>query len=148
MKVKSRVVTEYLRTNLNWIWHNPLNVTSEIWMHAVTLFCALILFCYVLICHTCAYQTIKLFSFISSTTSVLWEFWSMAGKDGGDEVVKQGLMVKRSQNKKRFTPVNYKQRWFVLTQSYLIYYDTDGEVCLWANAHLYTCYLICLLLLM
>ncbi|XP_021924476.1 tyrosine-protein kinase Btk29A isoform X1 [Zootermopsis nevadensis] len=51
----------------------------------------------------------------------------MAGKDGGDEVVKQGLMVKRSQNKKKFTPVNYKQRWFVLTRSYLIYYDTDGE---------------------
>lgn len=51
----------------------------------------------------------------------------MAGKDGCDEVVKQGLMVKRSQNKKRFTPVNYKQRWFVLTRSFLIYYDTDGE---------------------
>jgi len=54
----------------------------------------------------------------------------MAGKDGCDEVVKQGLMVKRSQNKKRFTPVNYKQRWFVLTRSFLIYYDPDGEVCL------------------
>lgn len=37
-------------------------------------------------------------------------------------------MVKRSQNKKRFTPVNYKQRWFVLTRRYLVYYDGDGEV--------------------
>ncbi|XP_066999606.1 tyrosine-protein kinase Btk isoform X2 [Anabrus simplex] len=51
----------------------------------------------------------------------------MAGKDGGEEVVKQGLMVKRSQNKKRFTPVNYKNRWFVLTRHFLIYYDSEGE---------------------
>lgn len=57
----------------------------------------------------------------------------MAGKDGkaeskgGDVTVKQGLMVKRSQNKKRFTPVNYKQRWFVLTRRHLIYYDGVGE---------------------
>ncbi|KAK6626237.1 hypothetical protein RUM43_006544 [Polyplax serrata] len=56
----------------------------------------------------------------------------MAGKDEKEEVVKEGFMVKRSQNKKRFTPVNYKQRWFVLTKNYLIYYDGDGdcEICL------------------
>lgn len=52
----------------------------------------------------------------------------MAGKDDKDEVVKEGFMVKRSQNKKRFTPVNYKQRWFVLTKNYLIYYDGDSDV--------------------
>lgn len=52
----------------------------------------------------------------------------MAGKNGAEEIVKQGFMVKRSQNKKRFTPVNYKQRWFVLTRFYLLYYDTDSEV--------------------
>jgi len=57
----------------------------------------------------------------------------MAGKDGkleskGRDVIRQGFMIKRSQNKKRFTPVNYKQRWFVLTKHYLIYYDGDGEV--------------------
>jgi tyrosine-protein kinase Tec len=57
----------------------------------------------------------------------------MAGKDGkleskGGDVIRQGFMIKRSQNKKRFTPVNYKQRWFVLTKHYLIYYDGDGEV--------------------
>ncbi|KAG8230756.1 hypothetical protein J437_LFUL009816 [Ladona fulva] len=53
---------------------------------------------------------------------------SMAGKDGNEEVLKQGLMIKRSQNKKRFTPINYKQRWFVLTKYFLIYYDGEGEV--------------------
>ncbi|KAF4523884.1 hypothetical protein B566_EDAN010202 [Ephemera danica] len=48
--------------------------------------------------------------------------------EGRDEIVKQGLMIKRSQNKKRFTPVNYKQRWFVLSRQFLVYYDyTDGE---------------------
>lgn len=52
----------------------------------------------------------------------------MAGKDDKEEVVKEGFMVKRSQNKKRFTPINYKQRWFVLTKNYLIYYDGDGDV--------------------
>ncbi|KAL6440351.1 hypothetical protein ACFW04_003122 [Cataglyphis niger] len=56
----------------------------------------------------------------------------MAGKDGkleskSGDVIRQGFMIKRSQNKKRFTPVNYKQRWFVLTKHYLIYYDGDGE---------------------
>ncbi|XP_029670158.1 tyrosine-protein kinase Btk29A-like isoform X1 [Formica exsecta] len=56
----------------------------------------------------------------------------MAGKDGkldskGGDVIRQGFMIKRSQNKKRFTPVNYKQRWLVLTKHYLIYYDGDGE---------------------
>lgn len=45
-----------------------------------------------------------------------------------EEVLKQGLMTKRSQNKKRFTTVNYKQRWFVLTRQFLIYYDTENEV--------------------
>ena len=52
----------------------------------------------------------------------------MAGKDGGEEIIKQGFMVKRSQNKKRFSPINYKQRWFVLTRRHLIYYDSEGEV--------------------
>ncbi|XP_011299224.1 tyrosine-protein kinase Btk29A isoform X1 [Fopius arisanus] len=58
-------------------------------------------------------------------------FSGMAGKDGKVEskgdIVRQGFMVKRSQNKKRFTPINYKQRWFVLTRRYLVYYDNDSE---------------------
>lgn len=57
----------------------------------------------------------------------------MAGKDGAEDVVKQGFMVKRSQNKKRFTPINYKQRWFVLTRRHLVYYDTDSEVSMVIN---------------
>ncbi|KAI4463657.1 tyrosine-protein kinase [Holotrichia oblita] len=44
-----------------------------------------------------------------------------------EEVLKQGFMTKRSQNKKIYTPVNRKQRWFVLTNRHLIYYDTDNE---------------------
>lgn len=44
------------------------------------------------------------------------------------DIVKQGLMVKRSQNKKRFTPVNYRQRWFVLTSQSLIYYEPNSDV--------------------
>lgn len=35
-------------------------------------------------------------------------------------------MTKRSQNKKRFTPVNYKMRWFELTKYYLCYYDVES----------------------
>lgn len=45
-----------------------------------------------------------------------------------DEVIREAFMVKRSQNKKIFTPVNYKGRWFVLTRKALIYYDTEGQV--------------------
>ncbi|KAF7265510.1 hypothetical protein GWI33_021084 [Rhynchophorus ferrugineus] len=41
-------------------------------------------------------------------------------------VIKQGYMVKRSQNKKLYTLVNYKKRWFVLTKKYLIYYEDDN----------------------
>lgn len=54
----------------------------------------------------------------------------MAGKDEIDDcdIIKQGLMVKRSQNKKRFMPINYKQRWFVLTTKNFIYYESESEV--------------------
>lgn len=54
----------------------------------------------------------------------------MAGKDDLDDcdIIKQGLMVKRSQNKKRFMPINYKQRWFVLTTKNFIYYESESEV--------------------
>ncbi|CAH0721642.1 unnamed protein product, partial [Brenthis ino] len=44
-----------------------------------------------------------------------------------DEVIREAFMIKRSQNKKIFTPVNYKERWFVLTRKALIYYDSDGQ---------------------
>ncbi|KAI5703553.1 hypothetical protein M8J76_014725 [Diaphorina citri] len=55
----------------------------------------------------------------------------MANKDDliSDDILRQGFLIKRSQNKKRFSTSNnnYKQRWFVLTTKHLIYYDTDSE---------------------
>lgn len=42
------------------------------------------------------------------------------------DIVKSGSMVKRAQNKKRFTPVNYKQRWFELTKKSLSYFDMEN----------------------
>ncbi|EFA02156.1 tyrosine-protein kinase Btk isoform X1 [Tribolium castaneum] len=44
-----------------------------------------------------------------------------------DKLLKEGYMVKRSQNKKVYTLVNYKKRWFVLTRRSLIYYDMQNE---------------------
>lgn len=51
----------------------------------------------------------------------------MAGKDD-DEIILETFMIKRSQNKKLFSPVNFKERWLVLTRRALVYYDTNGEV--------------------
>lgn len=42
------------------------------------------------------------------------------------DIVKCGSMTKRSQNKKRFTPVNYKLRWFELTKHFLSYFDVEN----------------------
>lgn len=42
-------------------------------------------------------------------------------------IIKQGYMVKRSQNKRVYTLVNFKRRWFVLTKTHLIYYDDEDE---------------------
>ena len=41
----------------------------------------------------------------------------------GEVVIKFGQFIKRSQNKKRFTPINYKLRYFELTNYHLIYFD-------------------------
>lgn len=53
-------------------------------------------------------------------------------------------MIKRSQNKKRFSPINYKQRWFVLTRRHLIYYDSEGEVSHFLGYGVGCCCCICL----
>lgn len=66
---------------------------------------------------------------------MLFPVATMASKD--DEVICQTFMVKRSQNKKLFTPVNYRERWLVLTRKALIYYDSDGEVSKSPNIRLY-----------
>ena len=51
---------------------------------------------------------------------------SMAGSQ--DEVLKQTWMTKRSQLKSRISWTNYKERWFCLTRSSLVYYDGDDEI--------------------
>lgn len=40
-----------------------------------------------------------------------------------DALIKCGPMIKRSQNKKKWSIVNYKNRWFELSRSFLVYYD-------------------------
>lgn len=47
------------------------------------------------------------------------------------EVIKSGSMIKRSQNKKRFTPVNYKKRWFELTNNSFYYFDCENVEVSW-----------------
>lgn len=66
------------------------------------------------------------------TIIVAVRYMMMASKDEIDDcdIIKQGLMVKRSQNKKRFMPINYKQRWFVLSTKNFIYYESESEVSL------------------
>lgn len=43
------------------------------------------------------------------------------------------IFIKRSQQKKKTSPLNYKERWFILTQEKIAYYDFDSEkgVCTW-----------------
>ena len=40
----------------------------------------------------------------------------------------QEVLIKRSQQKKRTSPLNYKERLFVLTKSTLTYYEGRAEV--------------------
>lgn len=37
------------------------------------------------------------------------------------------VFIKRSQQKKKTSPLNYKERWFVLTQEKIAYYDFDPD---------------------
>uniref|UniRef100_A0A8C6TM03 Tyrosine-protein kinase n=1 Tax=Neogobius melanostomus TaxID=47308 RepID=A0A8C6TM03_9GOBI len=39
----------------------------------------------------------------------------------------EDIFVKRSQQKKKTSPLNYKERWFILTQEKIAYYDYDAE---------------------
>lgn len=54
------------------------------------------------------------------------------------DVIKSGLMIKRSQNKNRFTLINYKTRWVELTRQSLSYFDIENyevsESCATGNA--------------
>ncbi|XP_022669194.1 tyrosine-protein kinase Btk29A-like isoform X1 [Varroa destructor] len=66
---------------------------------------------------------------------LMWPSSCLALSDDGgrsvdsdeQEIIKQALMIKRSVNRKRLGPVNYKARWFVLTKSCLTYYEGTLE---------------------
>lgn len=49
--------------------------------------------------------------------------WNLLSYDSMDALIKCGAMIKRSQNKKKWSIVNYKNRWFELSRSFLVYYD-------------------------
>lgn len=46
-----------------------------------------------------------------------------------DRILKNGFMVKRSQNKKISSIIiNYRKRYFELTRNFLSYYDNDVSI--------------------
>uniref|UniRef100_A0A7N9AK61 Tyrosine-protein kinase n=1 Tax=Mastacembelus armatus TaxID=205130 RepID=A0A7N9AK61_9TELE len=49
------------------------------------------------------------------------------------ENILEEIFIKRSQQKKKTSPLNYKERLFILTQKKIAYYDFDPEkgVCIW-----------------
>ena len=49
--------------------------------------------------------------------------------DDIEGIIRIGFMLKRSQNKRKLAPVNYKSRVFILTQNELIYFEGTLEVC-------------------
>jgi hypothetical protein len=57
----------------------------------------------------------------------------------GEMAIKCGPMIKRSQNKKKWSMVNYKHRWFELIPPFLIYYDNCEGV---REVSLLFCFLI------
>ncbi|EDW52107.1 GM13100 [Drosophila sechellia] len=68
---------------------------------------------------------------IKSSSSLRWSSKSFQAKmdlmsERLYDVVKSGSMVKRAQNKKRFSPVNYKHRWFELTKRTFSYFDVEN----------------------
>lgn len=45
-----------------------------------------------------------------------------------NKTILEELLLKKSQQKKKISPVNYKKRLFVLTKASLSYYEYDKEV--------------------
>lgn len=43
------------------------------------------------------------------------------------ENILEEIFIKRSQQKKKTSPLNYKERWFILTQEKIAYYDFDAD---------------------
>uniref|UniRef100_A0AAQ4QYI0 Tyrosine-protein kinase n=1 Tax=Gasterosteus aculeatus aculeatus TaxID=481459 RepID=A0AAQ4QYI0_GASAC len=42
-------------------------------------------------------------------------------------IILEEIFIKRSQQKKKTSPLNYKERWFVLTREKIAYYDFDAD---------------------
>lgn len=43
------------------------------------------------------------------------------------DLILEEIFIKRSQQKKKTSPLNYKERLFVLTQDKIAYYDFDAD---------------------
>lgn len=43
------------------------------------------------------------------------------------ENIMEDIFIKRSQQRKKTSPLNYKERWFIVTQEKLSYYDFDAD---------------------
>uniref|UniRef100_A0A8C6LFE5 Tyrosine-protein kinase n=1 Tax=Nothobranchius furzeri TaxID=105023 RepID=A0A8C6LFE5_NOTFU len=43
------------------------------------------------------------------------------------DILLEEVFIKRSQQKKKTSPLNYKERWFILTKEKISYYDFDSE---------------------
>ncbi|CAL9707189.1 unnamed protein product [Knipowitschia caucasica] len=43
------------------------------------------------------------------------------------DIVLEEIFIKRSQQKKKTSPLNFKERWFILTQEKISYYDYDAD---------------------
>uniref|UniRef100_A0AAQ4R4E3 Tyrosine-protein kinase n=1 Tax=Gasterosteus aculeatus aculeatus TaxID=481459 RepID=A0AAQ4R4E3_GASAC len=43
------------------------------------------------------------------------------------DIILEEIFIKRSQQKKKTSPLNYKERWFVLTREKIAYYDFDAD---------------------
>lgn len=52
------------------------------------------------------------------------------------DFILEELFIKRSQQKKKTSPLNYKERLFVLTQEKIAYYDFDAEKRVRQPAHI------------
>lgn len=58
------------------------------------------------------------------------------------ELLLEETLIKRSQQKKKTSPLNYKERLFVLTKSQLTYYDGRAEVTFFYYFSCYCSYFI------
>lgn len=64
-----------------------------------------------------------------SPLMIPFSYFLISTREMSETIIKIGSMIKRSQNKKRWSIVNYKTRFFELSHTHLIYFDNcEGEV--------------------